>query len=222
MVADTTKWCAEMILAKLVKEYQEQGYKKAFQVSRTKLADSVLLTKERRLFRDHTLLVYYVNGDVSVAHVKDLCKRLIRMYKSDKLKGGSKVHLAHSGELDPDIFDAIYDKAMSDYPEFKIETQPIDSGAVKKPGKQKPVPRKKRKRLAKASRTLILKSQQFNCAECKTDISKLPVVHFDHRIPLAMGGSNEDTNRQALCPTCHAYKTQKDAREISLMAQRNK
>lgn len=211
-----------MILAKLVKEYQEQGYKKASS-GKSKLADWVLFTKERRLFRDHTLLVYYVEGDVSVAHVKDLCKRLIRMYKADKLKGGSKVHLAHSGELDPDVFDAIYDsQGMGNYPEFEVETQPIDLGAVKKSGKQKPVPRKKRKRLAKASRTLILKSQQFKCAECKTDISKLPVVHFDHRIPLAMGGSNEDTNRQALCPTCHADKTQKDAREISLMAQRNK
>ncbi len=207
-----------MVLTQIVRDYQEQGYKRASS-GKTKLADWVLLTKERRLFRDYTLLVYFVVGDFSVAHVKDLCKRLIRLYKSEKLRGGSTVNVVHSGELDPVVFDAIYDSMMENYPEFEVETEPFDLESKKSGKRVSGSKKKKRKRLAKASKTLILDSQQYKCASCKTDISKLP-VHFDHRIPLAMGGSDEVENRQALCPNCHAVKSQRDALEISRSAQR--
>ena len=72
----------------------------------------------------------------------------------------------------------------------------------------------KRKRLAKAQKTLILKSQNFKCTMCKTDISKI-TPHYDHRIPLAMGGSDTVTNIQALCGTCHTEKSKFDKLEIS-------
>lgn len=79
-----------------------------------------------------------------------------------------------------------------------------------KPSSGKP----KRKRLAKAEKTLILKSQGYKCADCKRDISKI-TPHYDHRIPLAIGGSDTITNIQALCGTCHSKKTERDALEIA-------
>jgi len=72
----------------------------------------------------------------------------------------------------------------------------------------------KRRRLAKAEKTLILKSQHFECAICKKDISKI-TPHYDHRIPLAMGGSDTITNIQALCGDCHTTKTARDKLEIA-------
>lgn len=77
----------------------------------------------------------------------------------------------------------------------------------------------KRTRLAKAQQTMILKSQHFKCARCKCDISKI-TPHFDHRIPLAMGGSDTLTNIQALCGTCHTEKTAFDKLEISRAKRR--
>ena len=77
----------------------------------------------------------------------------------------------------------------------------------------------KRKRLAKAQKTLILKSQHFKCAKCGCDISKI-TPHYDHRIPLAMGGSDTLTNIQALCGTCHTEKSKFDKLEISRAKRR--
>jgi 5-methylcytosine-specific restriction endonuclease McrA len=77
----------------------------------------------------------------------------------------------------------------------------------------------KRTRLAKAQKTMILKSQNFKCAKCRCDISKI-TPHFDHRIPLAIGGSHTLTNIQALCGTCHTEKTAFDKLEISRAKQR--
>jgi len=81
-------------------------------------------------------------------------------------------------------------------------------------GKSSKATKPKRRRLAKAEKTLILKSQNFKCADCKRDISKI-TPHYDHRIPLGMGGSDTITNIQALCGTCHTEKTKKDRLEIS-------
>ena len=50
---------------------------------------------------------------------------------------------------------------------------------------------------------------------CKMDISKLAVVNYDHKNPLAIGGSDTTRNIWALCPNCHAEKTQQDRLKIS-------
>jgi 5-methylcytosine-specific restriction endonuclease McrA len=34
-----------------------------------------------------------------------------------------------------------------------------------------------------------------------------PEYEIDHKIPLVQGGSNEESNLQALCPNCHRRKT---------------
>lgn len=48
------------------------------------------------------------------------------------------------------------------------------------------------------------------CALCLTDIFGLlapgPAKHLDHMIPLALGGTNDPTNLQFLCPPCNNRK----------------
>lgn len=41
------------------------------------------------------------------------------------------------------------------------------------------------------------------CAACKTALSK---YHVDHVMPLILGGSNDKSNLQLLCPTCNMSK----------------
>jgi HNH endonuclease. len=74
--------------------------------------------------------------------------------------------------------------------------------------------RKKRKRLNKTEKKLILKSQGNKCARCHRRIT-LDIADFDHKRPLASGGSNSLRNYQALCPTCHRKKTKIDVRRAA-------
>lgn len=53
--------------------------------------------------------------------------------------------------------------------------------------------------------------QKFKCASCRKSIKKS--CHVDHITPLKLGGSNEWTNLQILCPTCNLRKGAKDPYE---------
>ena len=105
----------------------------------------------------------------------------------------------------------------------KISKKKVENKVFGTSGKKTPTKGKedgpKRTRLAKAQETLILKSQHFKCTRCGCDISKI-TPHYDHRIPLAMGGSDTLTNIQALCGTCHTEKDKFDKLEISRAKQR--
>ena len=60
-------------------------------------------------------------------------------------------------------------------------------------------------------------SQSWNCAHCA---QVLPAAYqIDHRIPLASGGADALSNLQALCPNCHAAKTQREAVQRRLAAE---
>lgn len=49
----------------------------------------------------------------------------------------------------------------------------------------------------------LFESQRGQCANCR---KKLDVYHIDHITPLALGGANEDSNIQLLCPPCNWRK----------------
>lgn len=48
--------------------------------------------------------------------------------------------------------------------------------------------------------------QHYVCSGCKTLLP--PTYEVDHIVPLFRGGSNHESNLQALCPNCHREKTQ--------------
>ena len=49
--------------------------------------------------------------------------------------------------------------------------------------------------------------QRGKCACCRVSIAD--GYHVDHIQPLALGGSNDKTNLQLLCPTCNTKKSAK-------------
>lgn len=54
----------------------------------------------------------------------------------------------------------------------------------------------------------ILFHQDYKCAHCKTTLP--PTHQFDHIIPYSISKNNSIINIQALCPNCHAVKTQRE------------
>ena len=54
----------------------------------------------------------------------------------------------------------------------------------------------------------ILFNQDYNCNKC---FCKLPTTYqIDHKIPWAISKDDTISNLQALCPNCHAFKTQRE------------
>lgn len=50
----------------------------------------------------------------------------------------------------------------------------------------------------------LMKAQKCMCAVCRVDITD--AYHVDHIMPLVLGGSNDRTNLQLLCPSCNTSK----------------
>ena len=54
----------------------------------------------------------------------------------------------------------------------------------------------------------VAASQEWKCKKCMSTLSA--AFQIDHIIPKCHGGNNDLVNLQALCPNCHALKTQKE------------
>lgn len=71
-----------------------------------------------------------------------------------------------------------------------------------------------RRKLSNVSKKQIAEKQQYKCAHC--ELFPLPSTYqVDHIVPHAIGGCDDQHNLQALCPNCHARKTQQEALRIS-------
>jgi 5-methylcytosine-specific restriction protein A len=51
----------------------------------------------------------------------------------------------------------------------------------------------------------VAAKQEWRCGECKLLLEA--AYEVDHIVPLAAGGSNEESNLRALCRRCHGLKT---------------
>ena len=78
-----------------------------------------------------------------------------------------------------------------------------------------------RRRLTAHERRLLLERQSFVCAACPTKLTLeieggvvLGAMVDEHVIPLALGGSNELSNRELRCPACAKAKTLRDLKAI--------
>lgn len=63
----------------------------------------------------------------------------------------------------------------------------------------------KRKKINKELRNQIANKQQNKCGECKTALSSF--FELDHIIGLQFGGTDEESNLNALCRECHGIKS---------------
>jgi 5-methylcytosine-specific restriction endonuclease McrA len=64
----------------------------------------------------------------------------------------------------------------------------------------------KRANLSQSDRFNMIQLQCNKCYLCLDKFSSL-AVEIDHIIPLELGGTNDPINLQALCPSCHIFKT---------------
>lgn len=71
-----------------------------------------------------------------------------------------------------------------------------------------------RKALSLTAKHKLRLAQEYLCAECQCDLDGVR-VEYDHILPLALGGTNEIENFQALCAPCHREKTNGDVSRIS-------
>jgi 5-methylcytosine-specific restriction enzyme A len=89
------------------------------------------------------------------------------------------------------------------------------------PRPPEPVETVERRRLTAAERRALLDRQGFVCAACPTKLTLeieggivIGAMVDEHIIPLALGGSNDLSNRELRCPTCAKAKTLRDLRAI--------
>ena len=69
-----------------------------------------------------------------------------------------------------------------------------------------------------ATSKVVAASQRWRCGDCD---DLLPAAfQIDHRVPLWQGGPDRLDNLQALCPNCHAAKTQREAIARRLASER--
>lgn len=52
-----------------------------------------------------------------------------------------------------------------------------------------------------------------NCEQCGAKL-KLREGEYDHVLPCALGGTNDESNCKVICRICHAEKTGNDVRQI--------
>ncbi|AXG42238.1 MULTISPECIES: HNH endonuclease [Photorhabdus] len=58
-----------------------------------------------------------------------------------------------------------------------------------------------------ATRPRILKRDKYLCQDCKRGKRAVTATTVDHIIPKARGGTDDDSNLQSLCWSCHRRKT---------------
>ena len=77
-----------------------------------------------------------------------------------------------------------------------------------------------RARFSERQRLFIAFHQDYQCGICRNLLTAQ--YEIDHRWALCLGGDNELSNLQALCPDCHRYKSVEDIRRKSARHKRMK
>jgi rubrerythrin len=72
-----------------------------------------------------------------------------------------------------------------------------------------------KRKLGESQKKIIAASQAWKCKICEAILSA--AYQIDHIIPLWNGGLDSMENLQAICPSCHATKTQKESIERAKM-----
>lgn len=68
-----------------------------------------------------------------------------------------------------------------------------------------------RSALTKRDKEKIAAKQKWECAECEERFGPEARYEIDHAVPLSIGGRTGSSNLWALCGTCHAKKSEREA-----------
>ncbi|MGB0549525.1 MAG: HNH endonuclease [Limisphaerales bacterium] len=66
-----------------------------------------------------------------------------------------------------------------------------------------------RRTLSEPAKKTVAARQSWRCSECRQLLP--PTYQVDHTTPLCDGGADTVANCTAMCPNCHATKTQREA-----------
>ena len=72
----------------------------------------------------------------------------------------------------------------------------------------------RKRAVSNKERMLIAASQGWKCKHCSASFGKDLAFEIDHIFSWSRGGSTSQINLQALCPTCHAKKSNREKQEI--------
>lgn len=75
-------------------------------------------------------------------------------------------------------------------------------------GAASPTPRMTGRRLQARNARLFARNPL--CKDCRAEGIATPVEEWDHEIPLAVGGKDDESNLVGLCRPHHAKKTERD------------
>lgn len=77
-------------------------------------------------------------------------------------------------------------------------------------------PKIMRKRLLWRDKMPIIKRDKFTCVDCgfHHQDDSFQYLTVDHKVPLALGGAQDESNMQTLCVECHGKKTIADRKAI--------
>ena len=78
-----------------------------------------------------------------------------------------------------------------------------------------PAVERKRGRAGVVDRDRVRERDMGLCQECKRNGKSMSATIVDHIVPLHVGGSDDDSNKQLLCDTCHTKKSAQEARARS-------
>lgn len=99
------------------------------------------------------------------------------------------------------VLDKFKEKAVLNFGENKYKVCKIKKIKIEK--KENEI--NKRIKYSTVTKNKVCANQKWSCNFCKKILSDIFIV--DHIIPLFLGGSNEEFNLQALCPSCERFKT---------------
>lgn len=95
-----------------------------------------------------------------------------------------------------------------------MSTRCLDCRSLASPGKPRCpqhelAARRRRGNISNTTRQAVLARALYRCERCNVALTTAPgprQAHIDHRKPIAAGGTNIESNLQALCRACNLTK----------------
>jgi len=101
-----------------------------------------------------------------------------------------------------------WEKAQG-YERSKPEPEQSPKGATPKPSSTSRPNGRPRNKISPTLRFRIFQRDGFKCVRCGRSCEQGVTLAVDHRIPVAKGGTESETNLQTLCSECNAGKADK-------------